>query len=482
MVMGRGRRVAVWWARAALLSVLLSTAGVVSLVSCGESRAAGVERLEFWTISLKPRFTGYIEGQIAAFEGENPGVDVVWVDVPYGAVERKFVVSSAAGRGPDVVNMSDLFYARFSAAGAFASLEGLLPGEAGERYKREALAVCRIGGSLTALPWYLTTQALIMNEGVLARGGLRPDDVPGTWRGLAALALEFRRATEAAGEPAYLFSFQLGHDSELPIMMMADGIELLRAGAGGGLEPNLTSAAVVEYVSLFVELYRAGGLPRESATAGFEHVVDHYQNGRIAVLSSGPNFLDRVRGVSPAVYEASVVRPAATGELGRGHIAVMMLCVTAASERRELAARLAWFMTGPAAQLAFSRQVAVLPSTPESLEDGFFEGPTAEEVASGNSKLGEARAMVAETVREAAAFTPALESWSAMRRAFEAELKRSLLDGVPVERSMERANAAWAELLRELGERRASAGASPVGIEVVPRPGRLLATDGRAER
>ena len=90
--------------------------------SCGRD---DTQRIEFWTISLRPTFTGYIESRIDAFEADHPGVEVVWVDVPFMAIERKLIAAAAADRAPDVINLSDMMFARFAAAGAFVDLDGV---------------------------------------------------------------------------------------------------------------------------------------------------------------------------------------------------------------------------------------------------------------------------------------------------------------------------------------------------------------------
>src|SRR5256885_9525505 len=45
--------------------------------------------LEFWTISLQPFFTDYVNGLVAGYRRANPGVQVKWVDVQFQAVEQK---------------------------------------------------------------------------------------------------------------------------------------------------------------------------------------------------------------------------------------------------------------------------------------------------------------------------------------------------------------------------------------------------------
>jgi putative chitobiose transport system substrate-binding protein len=306
---------------------------VLPLAGCAASPSSGSSRLEFWTLSLKP-FEAYIRSMIAGFEAANPGVEVEWVDVPFDAIERKLVAATAAGQSPDVVNMSDLTFARFASLGAFADHDPLLATPAGETYIDGALSVCRIDGALKALPWYLTTQSVLANREVLGQAGVEPDEVPTRWTDLLDLAGRARVADDT-----FLFSHPLGRESQLPAMMLADGIPVFGVDGQGRLTARLTSAEVLGMLSRWVEAFASGLIPRESATKGHAHLIEGYQSGRLGLINTGPNFLGRIRDVAPSVFDATEVRPAVTGSLGRPHISVMVLGVMARSKQPALAAR-----------------------------------------------------------------------------------------------------------------------------------------------
>jgi len=335
---------------------VIGAMGLGAIGGCGMEDGGTQTRLELWTLALRPRFTKYMEGQIAAFERAHAGVRVDWVDVPYDALERKLIAAAAAGRAPDVVNMADLNFARFAALGAFADITEKTPGSARERYVPGALGMCLIGGRVMALPWYVNPQARIVNAELLERGGLDAATLAGDWRGLIAQAPEFKRRT---GE--YLFSQPLGEESQIPIMMLGEGLVPLRE-EGGRLVADLMREEIVEYVRRWVGAYREGWLPREAATKGHAHLTELYQEGRLAVINTGPNFVERIRDVSPRVFGRTMVLRGAVGELGRVHMPVMVLAVVSQSRQMELAAKLAWHLTGPEAELALSKMVAVMPS------------------------------------------------------------------------------------------------------------------------
>jgi putative chitobiose transport system substrate-binding protein len=439
------RRFVAWTLAAAGLSGLLG--------SCGSSNEPSVTTVTLWTLALSPHFDGYMHEQVAAFEASHPGVKVDWVDIAYDALDRKLIAAAAAGRAPDVVNMADLNFARYVALGAFRDIRAELPGDPASTYLEGAINLCTIGGRLLALPWYVNPQTRIINTALLAKGGLAADELPPDWRTLCTLANQFHAAT---GD--YLFSQPLGEESQLPIMLLAEGLSPLRQRPDGRLAADLTNQQVRDYLEGWVELYRSGAMPREAATKGHSHLLDLYQDGKLAIISTGPNFLKRIRDVSPKVYATTTVRPGAVGALGRVHMPVMVLAVSNQTKHPKEAAELAWFMTAAPAQTALCRLAPIMPSSTASLSDPFFK-PGGRPDADATLELGTSVAL--RTLPEAVAFTASLDTWPDLRRSFEDEFKRVLLDGVPLDEALGRIELQWNSLLDA---------AAPAGIECVPRP------------
>ncbi|HEX8876390.1 MAG TPA: extracellular solute-binding protein [Phycisphaerales bacterium] len=462
------------WRRVLIAMLAACVATGVGLASCErDRRGAQAIEVEFWTLALAT-FGPYIRGEIAAFEAAHPGVKVRWVDVPFSVLERKLISAAAAGRAPDVVNMSDVNYARFASLGAFIDLNPLVPPEgsgdvsAEERYLPGALFLCKVYSEpgarkpLLALPWYVNPQASIINTELLRAGGLTLESLPKDWRGVLALAHEFRMKTGK-----FLISQPLGEESQLPVMLLGEGLVPLKPRDAGdpakGLEADLTRPEVRDYIALWVEAFRRGDLPRAAATQGHSHLLDLYQEQSIAVISTGPNFLKNVRDVSPRVFANSTVREDVRGSLGRAHMPIMVLSVTSQSRHPREAAALAWWMTGPRAQLAFSKIVPIMPSTAGSAGDAYFR-PSAAELSGPDGVLALARKVVAESLPHAVGFTAALETWPDLRRSFEEAIKRVLVDGADLDATLGHLNEEWNRILGE---------APPATMDAVPRPERV---------
>src|SRR5207302_3892298 len=74
---------------------------LVLLLSSGAWASPPRARIEFWTISLQPFFTGYVQGLIAGYERAHPDVQIRWIDVPPQTIEQKLLAAIAGGLGPE---------------------------------------------------------------------------------------------------------------------------------------------------------------------------------------------------------------------------------------------------------------------------------------------------------------------------------------------------------------------------------------------
>lgn len=439
---------------------------IAALSSCARTDTTPVTRLQFWTLALRP-FEAYMLQRIAAFEALHPGVKVDWIDVPFDALDRKLIAAAAADRAPDIVNMSDKTFARFISLGALADLRPLLPLGAEDAYLPGARRLGEIDSNLLAVPWYLTTQAVLANTRVLDLAGLSPASVPTRWSDLRAAARDFRAKALAKNERStYLFSVPLGQESDLPMMLFAEGLSPLITDEKGRVRANLQHPAVRAEINEWVSLYRDGILPREAVTRGGDHLTDLYQNNKLGVINSGPNFLARIGQVSPAVFDSTVVGPPITGRLARAHVAVMVLAMTTQSKHPREAASFIAFMTSAESQEEFAKVVAILPSTASSLSRPMFDDFTAArdamfqtQIAAAKrqgrpipaeppaEKLVQAALQSAKALRTAVAFTPALSVWPDMRRTFEEKMKRVLLDGLDLDAALKDIDNEWNRIL-----------------------------------
>jgi putative chitobiose transport system substrate-binding protein len=233
----------------------------------------------------------------------------------------------------------------------------------------------------------------------------------------------------------------------MPLRAMQDGIWPFEVDGEGRMRPALMAEECRGLLEKYVRAYRAGVLPRASGTGGVEVQVEQYQNGDIALLSTGTNMLERIYDSAPKVYEKTRVLPGVTGRLGWRDIATMVLSVGGQSKRPDLATRLAVHITSNKAQMELARMVGIIPSTVAALADEHFAAPSAAEMAQPKGKIRLCRHLAAEGMKAATSFYPAVSVWPELATAFDQKMKGVLVDGADYLKTLAEIEVVWGRIM-----------------------------------
>jgi putative chitobiose transport system substrate-binding protein len=338
----------------ALALVLVMTAG---------AGASSQVQLEFWTISLQPFFTNYIQGLIASYRRGHPAIDIRWIDVQPQAIDQKLLAAIAGGVGPDVVNLNTEATIRMAEQHALVDMDAAVPAPARARYFPNIWASSRLDGHAYGIPWYVVPNVLAYNTDIFRRAGLDPAHPPATSEALIEDAVRIKQRTGTYG-----------------FMPNIDGIRFLKVFQEEGLpilSPDRHRAlfdgpAYVALLSRYVQLFQQDMFPDDTLQRGYLGATERYAGGALAMLTTGPQFLLRVRTDSPDIYHETAVAPA---PLGRGHVLdlpTMELTVPLAGRHRAEAVDFALFVTNDENQLAFSHLVVIFPSAHAAAHDPYF--------------------------------------------------------------------------------------------------------------
>ncbi len=341
---------------------LFITMVAASLTGCSRpGNSDGRTQLRFWTISLSPTYDAYLRDLIQQFERENPNVELLWTDLPQSATRQKLMAGIAAGDPPDLVNLDTEFTLVLAQNGALTDLTGLVSKEQKDRYFPNLWEAGVYEGGTYAIPWYVTTRVIMMNAQLMQQAGLDPDKAPKTWDELDADARQVSKNTKAVG---LMPPIKIINDWSMAGVPVVDEI---------GLRPLFTDPEAVAVLERYRRLYAEKVMPPETLTEGYKGALDRYKAGSLAFLEAGPQFLLRIKADAPSVYEQTRLAPLPATKAGTVPAATMNFAIPRSSKHRELAVKLALFLTSPKAQLEFAKLVPLLPSTIESTRDPFFE-------------------------------------------------------------------------------------------------------------
>jgi putative chitobiose transport system substrate-binding protein len=422
---------------AAVLAVLLATVAAAPPpvwrgatgreVGVVPASAAGPTTLEFWTISLQPFFTKFITGLIDGYQRAHPDVRIRWIDVQPQALDQKLLSSIAGGVAPDVVNLNTETTLRLAEARALVDMDAAVPPDARARYFPNIWASLRFDGHAYGVPWYVTPDVLAYNQALFRKAGLDPARPPATTEQLI-------RAATTVKQKAGVYGF----------MPNVDGIRFLKVFQEEGL-PVLSpdrrhavfdSAAHVALLARYVDLFKHDQFPDDTLRRGYLGATERFGGGQLAMLTTGPQFLLRVRSDNPDVYRDTLVAPT---PLGRGHVLdlpTMDLAVPAASRHRTEAVAFALYMTNDANQLAFSKQVVIFPSTRAAAADPYF-------TQAGASPEDRARVIAARELGDARDLTVVVPHSDELYRVFREAIESAFYGKMHPGQALEWAVREW---------------------------------------
>ena len=342
--------------KGAIRSTVLLLPLILALQACGPRPPA--RQLEVWTLQLSPKFDSYLKERVERWKARNPGVQVRWTDIPWGAVEQKLLAAVFARTAPDVVNLNPKFAAKLASRGGLLNLDEHVSPDERERYLEGAWQASTGSMGTFGIPWYLTSRITLVNGELLEAAGYRQP--PKRWRDLPAFAEAVKQAT---GRHALFVSVAPEDSAEILESFVQMGVQLLDEQK----QAAFNTPAGRRAFTFWSDLYRNGLLPREVVSQGHRRAVELYQSGDLALLSTSAAALRSIRTNAPAVAARTRVAPPLTGPDGSANVAVMNLVVPQQSDQPEEAVDFALFLTNPANQYDFAKASGTLPSAQEAM-------------------------------------------------------------------------------------------------------------------
>lgn len=137
---------------------------LVSLAGCdGPSHQATVTLWHPWGGAE----LSALKKAIGQYRKDHPGVEVVALQVPSDKLQDKYLRSTAANGGPDLVVGFTDWVGKFAQSEVIAPLDGQVPQALTDRYLPVALSALRYQGKLYALPESMETLALYYNKSLV---------------------------------------------------------------------------------------------------------------------------------------------------------------------------------------------------------------------------------------------------------------------------------------------------------------------------
>ncbi|MEU1388044.1 MULTISPECIES: sugar ABC transporter substrate-binding protein [unclassified Nonomuraea] len=399
--------------------------GAAAPTAAATGEVKGTVSLQTW--ALKPKFTAYVEGVIAAFEKKYPGTKVEWLDQPADAYSEKVLNQAASGTLPDVTNLPPDFARPLVQQGMLLDVAAADP-ELADEYVAGGIEAYTFRGhpGTYGYPWYLNTDVNYWNSELMKKNGLDPAKPPTTFDELVEQARTFK---EKSGGKIYLMSRrpELGDLAQAGVKLMSDD--------GKSFVFNTPEAVAV--IDKYRAAFKEGLLPRDVLTDTYAGNAKLFNEGTVAWTTAGANHIIAVKTDNPSLAPKVVPSTA----MGTPPLYVQGLSVSKKSKNPAAAIALARWVTSAENQAAFAHEVSVFPSTKASAGDPFF-------TQSDGTNAGDAKVIAFKSLATAKMLQP-VEVTDAMSKFIRQQIALALNGEVSAKEALDAAVAKCNELLNQ---------------------------------
>ncbi|MEV0777978.1 extracellular solute-binding protein [Streptomyces sp. NPDC050433] len=211
------------------------------------------------------------------FEAKHKGVDVKYVNVPFGEAQNKFKNAAQSGSGaPDVIRSEVAWTPEFADLGYLAPLDGTAALKDEKDFVPQAAASTEYDGKTYAVPQVIDSLGIFYNKKLFKDAGV---EVPTTIAELKTVSKTIKDKTGKTGmylrgDDAYWFlSFLYG-----------EGGDLVDAK---GKTITVDSPAGVKAMEVVKDLVDSGAA-KTDATDGWENMQAAFKGGDVAMMINGP--------------------------------------------------------------------------------------------------------------------------------------------------------------------------------------------------
>lgn len=211
------------------------------------------------------------------FEAKHKGVDVKYVNVPFGEAQNKFKNAAQSGSGaPDVIRSEVAWTPEFADLGYLAPLDGTAALKDEKDFVPQAAASTKYDGKTYAVPQVIDSLGIFYNKKLFKDAGV---EVPKTIDELKTVSKTIKDKTGKTGmylrgDDAYWFlSFLYG-----------EGGDLVDAK---GKTVTVDSPAGVKAMEVVKDLVDSGAA-KTDATDGWENMQAAFKDGDVAMMINGP--------------------------------------------------------------------------------------------------------------------------------------------------------------------------------------------------
>jgi multiple sugar transport system substrate-binding protein len=385
----------------------------LALTGCGRSDKAATSE----DTSAKPVAQGKATGTITVwamgtegeklgefakkFTAENPDAKVEVTAIPWDSAHDKIATAIAGKQVPDVSLVGTTWMGEFASTGALDPTPSSIDSKS---FFPGAWGTTEVGGKSYAVPWYVETRVLYINNTVAKKANV--STTPATWDELMATAEGMQKAGGAVSGITVQAGKTGAWQTLLPFAWQA-GAKLM---SDDGKKITIDTPEFVKALTYYQSFFTKGIAPKELPDGTME---TDFNAGKIGSFVSGPWHIGILNDAGNKDY---TVAPLPKGEKNGSFMGGSDLAVFKDAKNRDSAWKFVQWLSQPDTQAAWYTTIKDLPAVPAAWKLGDL--------------ATDPQLKVFGTQLETAVAPPSIPNWEQIATVIDTELEKVCKTGL----------------------------------------------------
>jgi multiple sugar transport system substrate-binding protein len=326
-----------------------STGGATS---SGSNSTTGNVTLSVWAMGDEGDKLGSSD-VIQQFQQANPNIKVNVTAIPWNVAHDKLITAVAGKQTPDVTQLGTTWAGEFSKLNAMDAVPSSINQD---DFYKAAIDAGSYNGKLVGVPWYVDARVLYYRTDLAQQAGMT--QAPQTWDDLNKLAQAYH-----SGGAKYGIALSSNNWQEyLPFLYSAGG-DIMNGSNQFTLDSDAAVKALTEYVSFFQQ-----NLTPQTEPQGFD-VTQTFVAGDTPMFFSGPWHRSLIQKAAPNLEGKWATAMVPKDQSSTSFVGGAEFAVFKNSPNRDAAWKFVQYMTQPATQVAWYKDINDLPAVKSAWTD-----------------------------------------------------------------------------------------------------------------
>jgi multiple sugar transport system substrate-binding protein len=273
-------------------------------------------KVDFTVAEYSSKTGPYFEEVAAAFEKENPDIDINIQVVPWDTLLQRLTTDIAGGTAPDISIIGTRWLLDFAAQGVAEPVDGYLTPEFKSTFIDTFMAPSVMDGKIMGLPVAASARAMMINMDLFEKAGATP---PTNW-------VEFYEAAQKLAALPDTFGFglqgkEIETDAYYYYSLWTHGGDILKADGTSGLD----TPEALEAANLYKKMIDEGLTQPSPTNYNREEVFNLFKQGKVGMIFTFPMLVPQIKAEAPDLNYKILPFPEGTAKATYGVTDTLMM-------------------------------------------------------------------------------------------------------------------------------------------------------------